>query len=71
MTIFADTDFVVIERGPLVGVVATTTYYPDALAARQYADTRRGFFETLDICKVQTRINTILVPQETIEGLGS
>lgn len=64
----ANTDFVVIEFGPLRGVNATTTYHATRNAAFTYIEARRGMFERIDICRVVTRLNVVMVPQETVEG---
>ena len=66
--VFGDTDFVVIERGPLLGVSPTVTFYPTKSLAKAYVDTRRGFFEHIDVCRVLVRLSTTMVPQETLEG---
>lgn len=68
--IFDDTDFVVIESGPLAGTQPTTTYYANRQLARAYVETRRGLFDRIDICRVLTRVTTVLAPREVIEGDG-
>lgn len=68
MAILDDSDFVVIESGPLKGVTPSITYYQNKNSALVYIATRRTFFATIDLCKVQTRITTVEVPTEIIEG---
>jgi hypothetical protein len=63
-----DSDFVVIEAGPLVGVDPTITYYHNRASALTYVEPRQLMFAQIDVCKVATRFTTALVPTLTIEG---
>lgn len=63
-----DTDFVVIESGPLKGVNPETRWFATRALAKDWVDTRRGLFQDVDICRVLTRVSMELVPVETIEG---
>jgi hypothetical protein len=68
MVDLSETDFVVIESGPIKGVEPTTTWWSTRSAARNYIDGRRGLFTDIDLCRVLTRVRLDLVPTETIEG---